>query len=115
MHVKVLNSYSNKSFDMLLELLKAAFPMCTTTISSSFYEGKQNLHDLGMDTRLFMRVSTIVYCTGRNLAICKITQRVVSLNTMLLLTKGNKFAQGIVPLSVDTEITVLFCITRGHV
>ena len=37
MHIKVLNSWSNKSFDMLLELLKAAFLM-VTTIPSSFYE-----------------------------------------------------------------------------
>ncbi|KAL4030764.1 hypothetical protein IC575_009016 [Cucumis melo] len=48
MHVKVLNGWSNKSFDMLLELLRAAFPMCNNTIPSSFYEAKQKLRDLGL-------------------------------------------------------------------
>ena len=48
MHVKILNGWSNKSFDMLLELLKAAFPMCSSTISSSFYKAKQKLHDLSV-------------------------------------------------------------------
>ncbi|TYJ99419.1 CACTA en-spm transposon protein [Cucumis melo var. makuwa] len=46
MHVKVLNGWSNKSFDMLLELLRATFPMCSTTIPSSFYEAKRKLRDL---------------------------------------------------------------------
>ena len=40
MHVRVLNGWSNKSFDTLLELVKAAFMMCSTTIPSSFYEAK---------------------------------------------------------------------------
>ncbi|TYK08760.1 NBS-LRR type resistance protein [Cucumis melo var. makuwa] len=48
MHLKVLNGWSNKSFDMLLELLRAAFPMCNSTIPSSFYEAKRKLCDLGL-------------------------------------------------------------------
>ncbi|KAA0051737.1 uncharacterized protein E6C27_scaffold60G001270 [Cucumis melo var. makuwa] len=48
MHVKVLNGWSNKSFDMLLELLRAAFPMCNSTIPSSFYEAKRKFCDLGL-------------------------------------------------------------------
>ena len=48
MHVKVLKYWSNKSFDMLLELVKRVFPMCSTAIPSSFYEAKQNLGDLGL-------------------------------------------------------------------
>ena len=40
MHVKVLNGWSKKFFNMLLELLKTTFPMCSTTIPSSFYEVK---------------------------------------------------------------------------
>ena len=48
MHVKILNSWSNKSFDRLLELLKCVFSMCSTTIPSSFYEAKQKLCDLGL-------------------------------------------------------------------
>ncbi|KAA0053293.1 CACTA en-spm transposon protein [Cucumis melo var. makuwa] len=48
MHVKVLNGWSNKSFDMLLELLRATFPMCNSTIPSSFYEAKRKLRDLGL-------------------------------------------------------------------
>ncbi|KAA0053370.1 CACTA en-spm transposon protein [Cucumis melo var. makuwa] len=33
---------------MLLELLRAAFPMCSSTIPSSFYEAKRKLRDLGL-------------------------------------------------------------------
>ena len=47
MHVKVLNGWSNKSFDML-ELLRAAFPMCSSIIPSSFYEPKWKLRGLGL-------------------------------------------------------------------
>ena len=36
MHIKVLNSWSNKSFDMLLKLLKVAFPT-GKIIPTSFY------------------------------------------------------------------------------
>ncbi|KAA0055173.1 hypothetical protein E6C27_scaffold2359G00020 [Cucumis melo var. makuwa] len=45
-NIEVVNDWSNKSFDMLLELLKATFPMCNSTILSSFYEAKQKLLDL---------------------------------------------------------------------
>ena len=48
MHVKVLNGWSNKLFDMLLELLRATFPMCSTTIPSSFYEAKRKFRDLNL-------------------------------------------------------------------
>ena len=47
MHIKVLNNWSNKSFDMLLELLKDAFPV-GTYIPKSFYEAKRKLCDLGL-------------------------------------------------------------------
>ena len=47
-HVKVLNGWSNKSFDMMLELIKCAFSMCDTNISSLFYEVKRKLRDLGL-------------------------------------------------------------------
>jgi len=45
MHIKVLNNWSNKSFNMLLELLKDAFPI-GTSIPGSFYEAKRKLRDL---------------------------------------------------------------------
>ncbi|KAA0047464.1 uncharacterized protein E5676_scaffold507G00520 [Cucumis melo var. makuwa] len=48
-HVKVLDGWSNKSFDMVLELLRATFPMCSTTIPSLFYEVKRKLRDLGLE------------------------------------------------------------------
>ena len=40
MHLKVLNGWSNKSFDMMLEIIKRIFPMCGTNVPSSFYEAK---------------------------------------------------------------------------
>ncbi|KAA0025990.1 CACTA en-spm transposon protein [Cucumis melo var. makuwa] len=47
MHVKVLNGWSNKSFDML-ELLRATFAMSSSTIPNSFYEVKRKLRCLGL-------------------------------------------------------------------
>ena len=48
MHIKVLNDWSNKSFDMMLDLIKSVFPMCSTNVPSSFYEAKRKLCDLGL-------------------------------------------------------------------
>ena len=42
MHIKVFNRWMNKSFDMLLELLKDAFPN-GTKIPSSHYEAKKKV------------------------------------------------------------------------
>ncbi|KAK6119280.1 hypothetical protein DH2020_046968 [Rehmannia glutinosa] len=47
MHVKVLNGWSNKSFDMLLKLLEKAFPK-PNAIPSSYYEAKKMLRELGL-------------------------------------------------------------------
>ena len=47
MHIKVLNNWSNKSFDMLLDLLKDDFPVGSCK-PSSFYEAKRKLRDLGL-------------------------------------------------------------------
>ena len=47
MHIKVLNRWSNKSFDMLLELLNEAFPN-GVKLPVSYYEAKKRLRDLGM-------------------------------------------------------------------
>ncbi|TYK26514.1 uncharacterized protein E5676_scaffold313G00940 [Cucumis melo var. makuwa] len=54
MNVKVLNGWSNKSFDMLLELLRAAFPMCSSIIPSfHFMKTNENFMSWAWDTRLF--------------------------------------------------------------
>ena len=37
MYVKVMNDWSNKSFNMMLEILKCVFPMSGTNIPSLFY------------------------------------------------------------------------------
>ena len=47
MHIEILNNWSNKSFDMLLELLNDAFPV-GTNIPKSFYEAKRKLCDIGL-------------------------------------------------------------------
>ncbi|KAG6497412.1 hypothetical protein ZIOFF_045311 [Zingiber officinale] len=46
MHVKVLNKWSNKSFDMLLKLMKQAFPQAI--LPNSHYEAKRKLHEMGL-------------------------------------------------------------------
>ena len=47
MHIKVLNGWSNKSFDMLLELLLDAFPD-GAKIPKSHYDAKKMLRDFGL-------------------------------------------------------------------
>nr|XP_048322914.1 uncharacterized protein LOC125420365 [Ziziphus jujuba var. spinosa] len=47
MHVKALNHWSNKSFSMLLELLKEALPE-GTKLPKSYYKAKCTLHALGL-------------------------------------------------------------------
>ena len=47
MHIKVLNGWSNKSFDMLLELLLDAFPD-GASIPKSHYDVKKMLRDFGL-------------------------------------------------------------------
>ena len=47
MHIKVLNQWINKSFDMLLELLMDAFPN-ETRILSSHYKAKKKMNELGL-------------------------------------------------------------------
>ncbi|XP_039146815.1 uncharacterized protein LOC120284059 [Dioscorea cayenensis subsp. rotundata] len=47
LHLKVYNKWSNKSFDMLLELLKVAL-LEPNTLPTSYYDAKNLLRDLGL-------------------------------------------------------------------
>nr|XP_048326798.1 uncharacterized protein LOC107423378 [Ziziphus jujuba var. spinosa] len=47
MHIKALNHWSNKSFNILLELLKEALPE-GTKLPKSYYKAKCTLHALGL-------------------------------------------------------------------
>ncbi|XP_024028761.1 uncharacterized protein LOC112093797 [Morus notabilis] len=47
LHIKVLNQWSNKSFDMLLKLLREAFPE-GSRIPKSYYEAKRMMQKLGL-------------------------------------------------------------------
>ncbi|KAA0032834.1 uncharacterized protein E5676_scaffold359G00110 [Cucumis melo var. makuwa] len=66
MHVKVLNGLSNKSFDMLLELLKVAFLMGSRLFLVHFMKQNKNFVTWTWDMRLFTRASTTVYCIGKS-------------------------------------------------
>ncbi|XP_062074910.1 uncharacterized protein LOC133778915 [Humulus lupulus] len=46
-HIKVMCGWSNKSFDLLLDLLSKAFPK-DNKIPRSYYDGKKMLRDLGL-------------------------------------------------------------------
>ncbi|KAF7131579.1 hypothetical protein RHSIM_Rhsim09G0057000 [Rhododendron simsii] len=48
LHVKVLNKWSNKSFDALLGLLKELLPTSDQDIPGNIYEAKKFLRDLGL-------------------------------------------------------------------
>ncbi|XP_062116190.1 uncharacterized protein LOC133830269 [Humulus lupulus] len=47
MHIKVMCGWSNKSFDLLLDLLSKAFPK-DNKIPQSYYDAKKMLRDLGL-------------------------------------------------------------------
>ncbi|XP_062080241.1 uncharacterized protein LOC133784996 [Humulus lupulus] len=47
MHIKVMRGWSNKSFDLLLDLLSKAFPK-DNKIPRSYYDAKKMLRDLGL-------------------------------------------------------------------
>ena len=76
MHIKVLNQWMNKSFDILLKLLKDIFPN-DTKILSSHYEARKKLNDLGLgyeniyvckhDCAIFWKENTNL----QNCPICK--------------------------------------------
>ena len=68
MQVKFLNSWSNKSFDMMLEILKCVFPMCDTNVPSSFYKVKQKLIPMCYSYKTIHACKyDCVYCTETNL------------------------------------------------
>ena len=48
LHVKVLNKWSNKSFDTLLGLLKELLPISEQDVLGNIYEAKKFLRDLGL-------------------------------------------------------------------
>ena len=72
MHVKVFNSWSNKCFDILLELLKHAFSMYDTIIPSLFYEAKRKLRDLDLGYETIHACKYDSVLSRRSLAICNI-------------------------------------------
>ncbi|RVX01357.1 hypothetical protein CK203_031234 [Vitis vinifera] len=47
MHIKILNRWSDKSFDMLLQVLVDAFPK-RSNIPKTYYDAKKMLRDLGL-------------------------------------------------------------------
>ena len=63
MHVKILNGWCNKSFDMILDLIKSVFSMCGTNVPSSFYEVKRKLCDLnlGYETIHVCKYGVVMY------------------------------------------------------
>ncbi|KAA0037823.1 uncharacterized protein E5676_scaffold236G00710 [Cucumis melo var. makuwa] len=90
MYIKVLNSYSNKSFDMQLQLFKRAFPICSTTIPSPFHEAKRKLRELDLGYDIIHACKYDSVCIGRSSSIWHIVQLVVSLDTRLVLFNGRK-------------------------
>ncbi|XP_026452382.1 uncharacterized protein LOC113352830 [Papaver somniferum] len=47
MHIKIMNHMNNKSFQMILDLIKAAFPE-GETLPNTYYEAKKLLRNLGL-------------------------------------------------------------------
>ena len=112
MHVKVLNGWSIKSFDMMLDLIKFVFPICGTNVPSSFYEAEQKLRDLGLGHEAIhaCKYNCVLYWKKfESLSFCPTcgeSQYKVSPN------KEKNLCISIAPLFFDTEITMFICIAR---
>ena len=48
LHVKVYNKWSNKSFDMVMQVFKDILPECDPTVPWTLYDAKKFLRDLGL-------------------------------------------------------------------
>ncbi|KAL7238466.1 hypothetical protein ACSBR2_004547 [Camellia fascicularis] len=48
LHVKVYNKWSNKSFDMVMQVFKDILPECDQTVPWTLYDAKKFLRDLGL-------------------------------------------------------------------
>ena len=48
LHVKVYNKWSNKSFDMVMQVFKDILPECDPTVPWTLYDVKKFLRDLGL-------------------------------------------------------------------
>ena len=57
LHLKTMNRWSDKSFNMLIELLKDALPI-GETLPGSYYEAKKIVRDLGLD---YVKIHACVY------------------------------------------------------
>ncbi|KAD4586129.1 hypothetical protein E3N88_23730 [Mikania micrantha] len=92
MHIKVINKWTNSSFDQLLEFLRVAFPK-ENKIPASHYEAKKKLRKIGLgyqsihacinDCALFWKENSLM----QNCPVCN-ESRWVDKNT-----KGKKVAQ----------------------
>ena len=78
MQFKVINNWSNKSFNMLLKLLKDAFPI-HTTIRGSFYNAKRKLCDLGLGYNFIhsCKYACVLLITCRNTSCCSLLYRIM--------------------------------------
>lgn len=76
MHIKLLNHWSNKSFGMLLQLLKDVFPQ-STNIPNSYYDAKRMLQqlDLGYEPIYACRYDCVLFwkelANSEQCPICK--------------------------------------------
>ncbi|XP_062119373.1 uncharacterized protein LOC133833132 [Humulus lupulus] len=70
MHIKVMCGWSNKSFDLLLDLLSKAFPK-DNKIPRSYYDAKKMLRDLGLGYETIHYVSMIVLYFGKRIKMLK--------------------------------------------
>ncbi|KAI9076769.1 hypothetical protein K1719_041284 [Acacia pycnantha] len=107
-HIKCLCGMTDKSMNMILELLCDAFEHAK--IPSSFYEAKKTITKLGLDYRRYMLVQTIVCCIGAwKMKTDKVARFVLYLDGSHLLKK--------IPLDIDnvreSDKNIMFSLAKG--
>ena len=94
-HMKCLNGWSNKSFTMLLELLKEAFPE-GETLQSNYYEAKKYFVTLAFIISKLMHAPQIACCIQKSMQMKMSVLFVVSLNgnqVMIILQMSSLIQQ----------------------
>ena len=66
LHIKLLGGWTDRSFDLILDLFNDVLPK-GSTLPRNYYETKKLIKPLDLGTLVFMHVITIAFYTGRNM------------------------------------------------
>ena len=104
MHVKVLNCWSDKSFDMLLQLLIDVFPE-GSIIPKTYYDAKKMLRELGLGYNSIHACKYDCVLFWRRMKLLINVQCVMSLDISYVMAKEKKFLK---------KCCVIFLLNQGY-